>query len=141
MDLCINRHAPSYAYTPLSRGSEYSQSAWVFYILGRDAQPTGSAGQMFVSCGRGVSLSGISAPLEVGKTYHIRWAWTSTGGVLSVDGVVQMQPVPICVYDNSTAPAAGPLPLVTYSVIYTGSGRYHSKFDGTISNIVVRGIL
>jgi hypothetical protein len=125
-----------YAYDLISRGEPGDGTLWVYtiYMLGKTSEWTPGRIGVIGRCTVGTSqldwISPMSAPLSPNTDYHVIWKYNRfTGGELFINNISQGQAVLGTVDDNLSSS------FHSGEVMYIGTGRQHSVFKGTITDI------
>jgi Translocon-associated protein beta (TRAPB) len=125
-----------YAYDLISRGEPGDGTQWVYtiYMLGKTSEWTPGRIGVIGRCTVGTSqldwISPMSAPLSPDTDYRVIWKYNRiTGGELFINNISQGQAVLGTVDDTLSSS------FHSGEVMYTGNGRQHSEFEGTITDI------
>jgi hypothetical protein len=137
--MTINSLSPSYASHPITRGP--LSHLWTFYLFGQDCDNL--YGRRLV-CDFGQTptpigdVSKMSAPLKINVEYSVIWEYSpddEAGAKLFVNGVeatdeyTNMNFVRKQVLEYDLDPEGT---LVLKENWYSGGGRWHTEFDGTV---------
>ena len=140
-DMVVKNLANNYASHPITHGKDLHGSGcvWCIYVFGKNSDNLNGqfaiVGQSIKHGEKRIGLAPQTKALKLNKLYHIKWIYNETvGGALYIDGQMIKNPIEY----------QGPLDgsrsntIILKDNVYNGRGRQHSKFDGNISNLMIK---
>jgi hypothetical protein len=128
-----NSLAPNYAYDVITLGDQSGGEKWVYniYMFGTGCDGENGQIQVWGMNDTFTRISPTSYRLEPGTDYFVVWRYSGLdGGELFINNISQGDPV-----KGGGVNGALSSSFHIGENMYSGGGRQHSKFDGSIRNL------